>query len=399
MAEKLALFGGKRVRKDFLPYGRQWIDEEDIKSVIDVLKDDFITQGPRIREFEKLIANYCNVKFAVAFSSGTAALHGASYCSDITQGDEAITTPITFAADANCVLFGGGKVDFADIKKDTYNIDPNKIKKKINSKTKVIITVDLTGQPCDIDEINEIAEEENLIVIEDACHALGAEYKNKKVGGLTDLSVLSFHPVKHITTGEGGMVLTNDENMYDKLISFRTHGITKNPNKMIRSEGEWYYEMQNLGYNYRITDFQCALGISQFKKLDKFIIRRREIANIYNKAFRDLKEIVTPYQKHDVKSAFHLYIIQLNLEKFKVGRKEIFEALRAENIGVHVHYIPVHLHPYYQNNFGYKKGDFPIAEGFYERALTLPLFPKMSDKDVEDVINTVIKVINYFRKT
>jgi len=398
MSEKLAINGGRPTRKNFLPYGRQWIDSNDIKAVTDVLKSDWITQGPKISEFEKIISKYCKVKYAVAFSSGTAALHGAAFAAGVANGDEVITSPITFAADGNCVLFQGGKVKFADIKKDTYNIDPDQIKKQISKKTKAIIPIDYTGQPCDIDEINQIAQGNELIVIQDACHSLGAEYKNKKVGGLADLTVLSFHPVKHITTGEGGMVLTNNKEYYEKLMLFRTHGISKDPKKLLRNEGPWFYEMQSLGYNYRITDFQCALGISQFKKIDRFIEKRRKIVTKYNKAFQDVKEIITPFEKENVKSVYHLYMIQLKLEKLKAGRKKIFDSLRAENIGVHVHYIPVHLQPYYQEKFGYKKGDFPVAENFYNQALTLPVFPKMNNEDVNDVINAVKKVINYYSK-
>lgn len=397
MSERLGIDGGFQTRKEFLPYGHQWIDEDDIKAVTDVLKTDRITQGQKVSEFEELIANYCNTKYAVAFSSGTAALHAAVYAAGISVGDEVITTPITFAADGNCILFMGGTVKFADVKLDTHNVDPKKILEKINSRTKAIIAVDYTGQPCDVDTINAIAKEHDLVVIQDAAHSIGAEYKGKKVGGLTDLTTFSFHPVKTITTGEGGMVLTNNVDYYEKLKMFRTHGITKNPEKLRRNEGDWYYEMQHLGYNYRITDFQCALGISQFKKLDKFIERRRDISKIYNKAFDGIPEIVTPYEKKDVSSAHHLYVIQLNLEKLKVGRKRIFDALRSENIGVHVHYIPIHLQPYYQKTFGYKKGDFPIAENFYEKAITLPLFPRMSEKDVDDVICAVKKVIENYR--
>ena len=397
MPKRLALHGGSPTRDTFLPYGQQWIDNDDVKAVSDVLKTDWITQGPTITAFEQLIANYCNAKYAVAFSSGTAALHGAAYAAGISYGNEVITTPLTFAADANCVLFQGGVVTFADVTTDTHNINPQTIKQRITSKTKAIIPVDYAGHPCDIDDINEIAQKHDLVVIEDAAHALGSEYKKEKVGNLVDMTVLSFHPVKTITTGEGGMVLTNNEEYAKKLRLFHTHGITKNPKQMIQNEGGWYYEMQDLGYNYRITDFQCALGISQFNKLDRFIARRREIVAQYNKAFSGVEELITPIEKEYVKAAYHLYTIQVKLQKLKTDRKTLFEALRAENIGVHVHYIPVHLHPYYQQRFGFKKGDYPVAEAYYHQCLTLPLFPKMSDADVNDVIDAVKKVVGYYR--
>ncbi len=356
-----------------------------------------ITQGSIVNEFEQIVSCYCQAKYAVAFSSGTAALHAAAFAAGVTTGSEIITTPITFVADGNCALYQGGNVKLADIQPNTYNINPQNIKKTITSKTKAIIPVDFAGQPCDIDEINEIAHEHGNPVIEDAAHALGAEYKGKKIGGLTDMTILSFHPVKVITTGEGGMVLTNNQEYYQRLQTFRTHGITKDAKKLQKNEGAWYYEMQDLGYNYRLTDFQCALGISQCKKLDQFIHRRREIAQRYNNAFKELPEIVTPYEKKDVRSAYHLYIIQLQFEKLQTDRKTMFDALRAENIGVQVHYIPVHYHPFYQQHTGYKKGDFPNAEQYYERAITLPLFPKMTNQDIEDVIQAVNKIITFYR--
>jgi len=398
MEEKLSLLGGQPVRKEMLPYGMQNLDENDINSVVATLKSNFITQGPRISEFERKIADYCGAKYAVAVATGTAALHCACFATGITLDKEIITSPITFAASGNCALFLGGKVRFADIKKDTYNIDPEKILMRISTNTKAIIPVDFAGHPCEIEQIMNIAKRHGLIVIEDACHALGAEYKNRKVGSIADMTVFSFHPVKHITTGEGGMILTNNNEFYEKMKLFRTHGITKDRKYMENNDGDWYYEMHELGYNYRITDIQCALGISQLEKLNNFITRRREIAKRYNEAFKNTEEITIPYEQQWVKSVYHLYVILLNLDRLKVNRRQVFDALRAENIGVHVHYIPLHLQPYYKKKFGYKKGDFPVAEDYYDRTLTLPIFPKMNDKDIDDVIKAVKKVICYYKK-
>ena len=391
---KLAIHGGVPVRDSYLPYSHQYIDADDISSVVEVLRSDWITQGPKVEEFEKVVADYCGARYGVAMSSGTAALHAACSVAGISKGDEAITTPITFAATANAVVYCGGKPVFADIREDTLNIDVEEIKKKLSPRSKVILPVDFAGHPADLDEIKAIAREGNLTVIEDACHALGAEYKGRKIGNLSNMTILSFHPVKHITTGEGGMVVTDSEEFYEKLRVFRHHGIVKdNPDI-----GPWHYEIQEPGYNFRITDFQCALGISQLKKLERFVARRREIAARYNEAFAEMEEIIIQPESADVKAAYHIYVIQIRTELLKVGRREIFEALRAENIGVNVHYVPVHLHPFYQREFGYKKDDYPKAERYYERAITLPIFPKMSDKDVEDVIGAVQKVTRDYRR-
>ena len=398
MNDILAVQGGKPVRETYLPYGRQWIDEDDIKNVIDTLKGDYLTTGPTIKEFEKKIASYVGAKYAVAVSNGTAALHAACFAAGIKEGDEVITTPMTFAATANCILYQGATPVFADIDVETYNIDVNDLERKITEKTKAIIPVDFTGQAVDLDPILKLAERNHLTVIEDAAHALGTKYKGKKVGSISHMTTFSLHPVKHITTGEGGVITTNDEEFYRKLLLFRTHGITRDESLLEnKKEGTWYYEQLALGYNYRITDIQCALGISQLKKIDRFIDKRRALVKKYHESLSTLGGLIIPRQADFSNSSWHLYIIQLELEKFKVGRKEIFEALQAENIGVNVHYVPVYYHPYYQK-LGYKKGLCPNAEKLYEGMLTLPLYPGMEEKDAEDVIEAVNRVIAYYRK-
>ncbi|MEC1715537.1 UDP-4-amino-4,6-dideoxy-N-acetyl-beta-L-altrosamine transaminase [Schinkia azotoformans] len=388
----------KPVRDSYLPYGRQWIDEEDIEAVIRVLRGEHLTTGPYVSEFETAVANYVGAKYAVSFSNGTAALHGACFAAGIGDGDEVITTPMTFAASANCILYQRGKPVFADIDDKTYNIDPVEIEKKITSRTKAIIPVDFTGQPVALDEIISIAKKHNIVVIEDGAHALGATYKEKRIGCISDMTMFSFHPVKHITTGEGGIITTNNKDYYEKLLQFRSHGITRDKIKLNDIEqGPWYYEMQFLGYNYRMTDIQASLGISQLKKIDKFVNFRKKYASIYNEAFKDIDEIKIPYQNKDRSSSWHLYIIRLDLEKLRGSRKEIFETLQKQNIGVNVHYIPVHLHPYY-TKCGYQRGICPNAEKLYEEIITLPLFPAMTEDDVNDVISAVNKVLIYNRK-
>lgn len=407
MSEKLAVHGGKPVRENPLFYGLHWTDEEDIQAVVDVLKSDYITMGSKIDEFEQSICKYLGAKYGVAVSSGTAALHGAMFGLGIQPGDEVITTPMTFAATSNAILYLGGTPVFADIDPNTGNINPIEIEKKITPKTKAIVPVHYAGLPCDMGAIREIADRYNLNVVEDAAHALGAEYKIDdkwyKVGACAHsaMAVFSFHPVKHITTGEGGMILLNDEGLEKKSRRIRMHGVSLDIRNRFK-KSVWLYEMVDLGYNYRITDFQCALGISQLKKLTKFLERRREIAEQYRIAFQEMEELSLPNpsasQMALTKHAWHLYVIRLNLERLKATREDIYFALWVENVRSQVHYIPVHLHPYYQKKLSCRKGDFPVAESFYERVLSLPLYPKMSEEDVQDVITGVKKVIAYYRK-
>jgi len=398
-----AVAGGRPVREKMLPYARQWVEEDDIAAVARVLRGDWLTTGPTVAEFERRFADRVGARYAVALSSGTAALHAACFAAGVGRGDEVITSPMTFVASANCALFLGAKPAFADIDPRTYNIDPAEIEKKITPHTKAIIPVHYTGQPCDLDAIHAIARRHNLTVIEDAAHALGAEYKGRPVGSISDMTVFSFHPVKHITTGEGGMVTTDDAELYQWLLLFRSHGITRDPEMMTENEGPWYYEALDLGFNYRLSDIQAALGISQLAKLDRFLARRREIAARYNDAFAELPAVQIPYQAPYGRSAWHLYVLSLRLEELRKGRREIFDALRAENIGVNVHYIPVYHHPYYrwlgdpdscslQGFYCYQ------AEELYRRIITLPLFPAMTDRDAADVIAAVRRVLAWAAK-
>lgn len=382
-------FKNRKTGRKMIPYGRQTIEEDDIQAVVDVLRSDYLTTGPKIAEFEKMVADYVGAKYAVAISNGTSALHAACFAAGIQPGDEVITTPLTFAASSNCVLYCGGTPVFADVDLKTYNIDPEDIRRKITDKTKAIIAVHLAGQPCDMDEIHKIAKEHDLLVIEDGAHALGSVYKGKKVGTLSDMTTFSFHPVKPITTGEGGMIVTDNEEFYKKMVLFRGHGITRDENLMTRNDGPWFYQQLDLGYNYRITDIQCALGCSQMKKLDRFLARRKEIVARYNEAFADCENIVTPYQLPETESGWHLYIVQVK----NCDRREIFEALREHGIAVNVHYIPVYLHPYYQEH-GYKDVHCRNAEEVYSHIISLPLYPTLTEEQQQYVIETLKYVIN-----
>jgi UDP-4-amino-4,6-dideoxy-N-acetyl-beta-L-altrosamine transaminase len=378
-----------------IPYSRQWISAGDIEACADVLRSDFITQGTKVHNFEKALASYCDARYAIAVSSGTAALHLACIAAGIRPGDEVITSPISFAASANCVLYCGGRPTFADVQEDTANIDPREIEKKITKRTKAVIPVDFAGHPCDMDEIGALARKHRLVVIEDASHALGAEYRHRRIGGLSDadMTVFSFHPVKSITTGEGGAILTNNGRLRETLAMLRTHGITRDPAKLERRGGPWYYEMQDLGFNYRITDIQCALGMSQLKRLGQFVERRREIASVYDKAFRGIGEIDTPRTREYVESSFHLYVVRLSDRRVRSRRAFIFHFLNSRGIYPQVHYIPIYLQPYYRDNLGYKEGLCPRAESYYEEAISLPVYPKMRKREINYVIENFISAV------
>ncbi len=397
--ETLAIHGGSPVRKSLLPYGRQSLDDADIQAVVEVLKSDWLTTGPKVGEFEERFAVRVGARHAVSFSSGTAALHGAAFAAGLEAGDEAITTPMTFCATANCILYQGATPVFADVSPDTLNLDPKEVSKKVSARTKAIFAVDYAGHPAALDELGQLAETQvpqgrSPLLIEDACHALGAEYRGKRVGGIADMTVFSFHPVKHLTTGEGGMVTTNDARLAETLRRFRNHGISSEARQR-QEAGQWFYEMVLLGFNYRLTEIACALGLSQLERLDANVARRREIAAQYGEAFRDLPAIVIPAVREDVNPAWHLYPIRLKLEMLAVGRGEIFQALRAENIGVNVHYIPVHQHPYYRER-SKSKEIYPVSEHAYERLISLPMFHSMTVQDVEDVIHALLKVVTHY---
>jgi perosamine synthetase len=397
MQASLAVYGGTPVREKFLPYGRQSLDDADIAAVVEVLKSEWLTSGPKIAEFEERFAAWIGARHAVSFSSGTAALHGAAFAAGLAPGDEAITTPMTFCATANCILYQGATPVFADVSADTLNIDPAEVVKKITSRTKAIIAVDYAGHPAELEELRMLAAVRGVLLIEDACHALGAEYRRKRVGSIADMTVFSFHPVKHLTTGEGGMVATDDRRLAETLRRFRNHGISSQARERQESE-QWFYEMVLLGFNYKLTDIACALGLSQLNKLEANLARRREIAARYGAAFCALREIVVPAVRDGADPAWHLYAIRLKLEVLAAGRDDIFRALRAENIGVNVHYIPVHRQPYYRERFGNQES-YPVAENAYERLLSLPMFHAMTDRDVEDVICAVRKVVTYYAQS
>jgi perosamine synthetase len=392
-----AILGGSSVRNNSIPYGRQSIDEDDIKAVSDALRGDLITTGPIVEAFENKLCEITNTKFAVVVSSGTAALHAAVHAAGITQGDEVIISAITFASTANVVLFTGGVPIFADIEEDTFNVNPREIEKKITPKTKAVIAVDFTGQAVKVDEIKEICKRHNLIYIDDGAHSLGTKYKGIPVGGLADMTTFSFHPVKTITTGEGGVVMTNNETFYHALKLFRTHGITRDVNILTRPRYDGYNEQIDLGYNYRLTDFQAALGLSQLSKLDKFIKRRKEIVAIYNQELNNIPGIILQKEIPESDTVRHIYVIRIDRKKISISRDDFYRALNAEGIGLQVHYIPVYNHPFYKERFDYS-GSCPVAEEYFETAMSIPLYYSMTNEDIQSVIDAINRIVLYYKK-
>ncbi len=395
--EKLAIFGGNPVRTEKLGYGRQWIEADDVAAVTETLISPYLTCGPKITELENKLCEITTAKHAIAVSNGTAALHIACMAAGIGPGDEVIVSTITFAASSNCVLYCGGTPVFADIRPDTYNIDVEDVKRKITDKTKAIVAVDFTGQAVELDELRSICDEHGLLLIEDGAHSIGTKYKGKPVGSIADITTFSFHPVKTVTSGEGGACMTNDDELARKLRLYRSHGITRNIDEMVnKSDDPWYNEQVTLGYNYRITDVQAALLISQLNKLNRFSDCRKAIAEKYDEAFKDMPEIFLQSTIKESDTTRHLYIIRLNPEKLSCSRREFFDAMLAEGTCPQVHYLPVYMHSYYEK-LGYKKGLCPVAEATYEQIMSIPFFAAMTEKDVEDTITAVKKIVDFYR--
>jgi len=382
-------------------YGKQWIDQDDINSVVSVLKSDFLTQGPAVKQFEDAICKLTHAKYCVAVANGTAALHIAVKALDIEDGKEGITSSITFVSSSNAMIYNNLIPIFADIDESDYTIDLLEIEKRVTSNTKLLIPVHFAGQPAKMKEIKAIADKNNCYIIEDAAHAIGSIYEDGTPVGnckYSDMTIFSFHPVKTITSAEGGAIMTNNKELYDKLCLLRTHGITKDPEKMAQNPGPWYYEMQQLGYNYRLSDLHAALGFSQLKKLSKYKRKRKEIINKYNQAFTNADWITVPCERENLDSCFHLYVVQIDFTRIGKTRKAVMILLRNIGIGTQVHYLPVHLQPYYRDNFGYKKGDYPVAEEYYENCLSLPLFPKMTDEEIDYIIENILQLGKLFEK-
>ena len=397
--EKLAVFGGAPVREKPIYYGRQCIEQDDIDAVVETLRGDLITCGPRVKTLEEKLCEVTGAKYAVVVANGTAALHLAALAAGFGVDDEVIVSSITFAASANCVLYCGARPVFADIDPKTYNIDPESVKKLITPQTKGIVAVDFTGQAVEHDAIRRICRENNLVFIEDAAHAIGTKYKGQPIGSLADMTCFSFHPVKTVTGGEGGAITTNDEQLYRKLLRLRTHGITRNMEEMAHpTDAAWYNEQVELGFNYRMTDFQAALLLSQLNKLHKFSARRKEIVKRYDQVFSEMPEIIVQKEIPESDTTRHLYIIRLNPERLTCSRREFFDALYAENVCPQVHYLPVYWHSYYEK-LGYEKGLCPNAEDYYEWSMSIPLYYALTDREVEDTVKAVKKVVGYYAKT
>ena len=395
---KPAILGGTPVRDTKLFYGHQYIDDADIQAVVDVLKSDYLTCGPKITELEEKLCKLTGAKYAIVCSNGTAALHMACMAAGVEPGDEVITTPITFAASANCALYCGAKPVFADINEKTYNIDPEKVKEVTTDKTKAVVAVDFTGQSVELDKLMAHCKEHNLVLIEDGAHVIGTKYKGQPNGSIADMTTFSFHPVKTVTGGEGGAVMTNNEEYYQKLLLARSHGITRDTALMEEEpHGGWYYEQVSLGYNYRMTDIQAGLLISQLDKLPMFSDRRKEIVAKYDEAFLQIPEIQVQEEIPESDTTRHLYILRIRPEMLTINRREFFDALAAENIMCNVHYIPTYYFPHYQR-LGYEKGLCPKAEKLYDEMMSLPLYYGMTDTDVEDVIAAVKKIVDYYKK-
>jgi perosamine synthetase len=388
----LAINGGEPVRKDVLPYGHQVIDEDDIAAVVQVMRSDWITCGPVVQQFEETFAAKVGAQFAVTFTSGTAALHAAAAAAGLGPGDEAITSPMTFCATANSILFTGATPVFADVAEDTLNLDPGKVEARISPRTKAIFAVDFAGHPAELDVLATLAETRGLTLIEDAAHSLGATFHGRSVGSISHMTVFSFHPVKHITTGEGGMVTTDNPELASRLRQFRNHGITSDVRQRLAAR-KWQYDMASLGFNYRLPDLNCALGLSQLRRLDGNIKRRREIAGRYHSALQKA-ECRLPVTRSGVEHAWHLYPVQILPGSSNRNRDGVLDALRAEGIGANVHYMPVHLHSYYREHLNGRAGQYPVAESAFECLLSLPMWHGMSDADVDDSVAALLKVLH-----
>ena len=397
MGGRLAIDGGTPVRNAMLPYARHSLDGEDIQAVVEVLRSDWLTTGPEVAEFERTFAGFVGAREAVTVSSGTAALHATMYALDVRPGDEVVVPALTFAATANCVVFQGGTPVFADVDPETLLLDASQTATRLTPRTKAVIAVDYAGQPCDYEALRDICAPQRVHLVADACHALGGSYKGRPVGSLAELNTFSFHPAKHMTTGEGGAVTTDDEDMAGRVRLFRNHGITTDHHQRAQAD-TWFYEMVDLGYNYRMTDIQCALGTSQLRKQSCWVARRRAIARSYGEALAQIPEVSPLSMMPESSHAYHLFVVQLELNRLNAGRDRIFAALRAEGIGVNVHYVPVHLHPFYRQRFETGPGLCPVAEAAYERILSLPMFPSMADDDVQDVIDALDRVLAHYRR-